>query len=258
MTRLLYALLCACAATSLHAAELAGGNTLIAQAKKKKRSTKSFYVPSNSDEQEPSFTSHDDTPDFGLGGMLGYYYIGIGMGADLWWITPHRDLSLGLRVMQSQGELTSKDRNDLPVHEVLDTTMRTTSLYGRYLVGSSLNVTIGLTQATLTGAFGYKTREPTVHDTFVDFTAKRLMLEVSLGQQWRLITGHVLAIDWLGFGAALTDEVTLGSDVAAPDGSRVQDRVMFFENTTVARHVKRQLRDQIFAYGLMFKFGMDF
>src|SRR5690606_35827028 len=125
-------------------------------------------------------------------------------------------------------------------------------------MGDALNATASLTQTTLAGAYGYKATETNVHDTFLDFKTSRLMLEVSLGHQWRLVTGHIFAIDWLGFGATLSESTSLGADNPAPDGTRVADRVGFFEGTSVNEHVKKQLKDQVFVYVLMMKFGTEF
>lgn len=264
MTRLLYALLFVSVffGSPLRASEIQEKENVAARVKSKKKKTRSsdtFAVPLDDNlPAEPSQRSYMKEPPIGLAAALGYYYVGVGLGAEAWWNTPHRPLDVGVRYLQSQGELTSKGQQGIPVHEVLDTEMRALGVYGRYFFGDALNVTASLTQATLSGAFGYKATEPNVHDTFVDFKANRMMLEVSLGHQWRLVTGHIFAIDWLGFGATLSESTNLGADNPAPDGTRVADRVGFFEGTSISEHLKKQLKDQVFVYVLLMKFGTEF
>ncbi len=232
----------------------------LAAAKKKptkSRPSSSFYVPSSSTPVAPSRSAPLRRPEISIAGVLGYQYIGLGMGVETWIAWP-QNFHLGLSYIRSSGELTSKADSNIGLQEVLDIEMSTITPTVRYFTDDSFFFSLGYAIANATGKFGYKTIGGGTQNTFVSYKNNINLIQLGFGSYWRLLSGNVVVMDWLGYGHLLGQNVSLGEDKAATDGSTVEQNVQFFEGTSTQDHLKKQLKDQIRLYGMMLRFGIQF
>lgn len=196
-------------------------------------------------------------PYVGIAANMGYSYLGIGTGIELWG-NIGRAWQLGLNYQITSATLTDKERSDALLSENLDTKMTMTGVYGRYFIWESFYTAFSVNSVNYAGKYGYRAGAAGMQDTFVDYTAKANLMQIAIGNQWRLNSGHTLGVDWIGYGYVTEPHATLGNDPAASDGSTVKQRVAFFENQSVEDRLQRTLKEQMLLYALTFRLGMEF
>lgn len=225
--------------------------------KAKPKSPSSFYVPTSSTPVPASRSTSQDRPPIAVGAALGYQYIGLGIGVESW-VTWPQDFQLGLSYTRASGELTSKSDSNIGLQEVLDIEMSVLTPTVRYFTSDSFYLSFGYAMAKTSGKFGYKTVGGGTQNTFVTYKSDMNFLQIGFGSSWRLMSGNVVVLDWLGYGHLLGQNVSIGEDKPASDGSTVEQNVQFFEGISTQEHVKKQLKDQSRFYALMLRFGIQF
>lgn len=225
--------------------------------KAKPKSSSSFYVPTSSTPVPESQSSFGNRPPIAVGAVLGYQYIGLGLGIETWVSWP-QDFQLGLSYTQASGELTSKSDSNIGLQEVLDIKMSVITPTVRYFTSDSFYLSLGYAIAKAHGQFGYKTVGGGTQNTFVSYKSNMNFLQIGFGNSWRLMSGNVVVLDWLGYAHLLGQNASIGEDKPASDGSTVEQNVQFFEGVTTQEHVKKQLKEQSRFYALMLRFGIQF
>lgn len=253
-----FALLCCGLFTPVQSqAQDLSGDLLAVKKKPKKKSSPSFYVPNASTPATRSYTPSFVRPEIAIAGVLGYQYIGLGIGVETWIAWP-QNFQLGLSYVRASGEITSKADANIGLQEVLDIEMNTITPTVRYFSDDSFFFSFGYVMANATGKFGYKTIGGGTQNTFVAYKSNISLAQIGFGSFWRLLSGNVVVIDWLGYGHLIGQKVSMGEDKPAFDGSTVEQNVQFFESTTTEEHLKKQLKDQIRLYGMLLRFGIQF
>lgn len=226
------------------------------KSKKKSKSSSSFYVPTSST-PVPSRRTSFSRPPIAVAGVMGYQYIGLGVGVESW-VTWPKDVHLGLSYTKASGELMSKSDANIGLQEILDIEMTVITPTIRYFTSDSFYLTMGYAMAKASGKFGYKTTGGATQNTFVSYTSDLNFLQFGFGTTWNLVTGNVVVLDWLGYAHLLGQSASIGADSPASDGSTVEQNVQFFEGVSTQEHLKKQLKDQSSYYGLMLRFGIQF
>ena len=116
----------------------------------------------------------------------------------------------------------------------------------RFYLSSLLNV------ATYKGDYGYRDNNSDVGDTFIPFEGQGMHLNLNFGNEWLLVKGLFVGVDWVGVSLPISTSVEADS---TPEDDLV---TKFASSKTVAERILGEIEEQVKFHYLTFHFGIRF